>query len=803
MAKKGKSPFRFFQRHKQESFAILGVFVIFAFVVLPALQKMGPGSRGGGEVFVTTEAYGDLTTDRVGRLRSDRAAMGRLASALTWEIYQAEGNTQQLQQFSYMVGDMSDRGIVHDWLLLQRALELKLTVDDAEIQAYLSQLTDGKIPPERLAEMVDAQGMNVARFKMLLRNLLLTRRARYVARIGMDQMTPADFWNSFQLTDRRVNLEAAAVPVDQFLDLVQDPGDEVLEDYFDRHKYRVFNPNEPDPGFRRPTKIAVEYIQATDEGLDLDAITMEEIEAYYEENKDVEFVDTIATPAVPDPEVEVNLADVLDEKFGTLPGLESNRNPEFTSDEPEITEPEATEPEATEPEATEPEATETEATEPEATEPEATETEATETEATETEATETEATETEATETEATETSMSPIETPFQFASFQDELPEDATEEESLDVVAEDIAVAEDVVVAEDGSETATEDPAFTPLDLDTEEPVEEEILYRPLEDVEARIRRTLAVQKSRDKLQDVMASMQTYLDERNLADQGLRRAPDKIDLSTHPVLELPGFTYGSTSLLDQFDFSEETIGQEWHEGARLSEYLFQDGTPYVPITVNSGIALFLFGGDYALWITEREEESEPVFGDKGVRAIVLHQWKMQEARSLAIAEAERLAKEVRESAEPMKEVLADEEGVWAVETTPFSCYTQPIPNSARMPWDPPEQPEISMISEQDEYGSIQHGEKVIVGAGRDFMHAVNMLDDGQVGVSLNHPQTSAYVLRVEVISSPGISFALFQDMPPYQYLTADTTAQPEVEELWGKSLEETAGLEWVIEPRD
>ena len=99
-------------------------------------------------------------------------------------------------------------------------------------------------------------------------------------------MTPAQRWEYFCRVKQMATIEAAPVAVANYLSRIDEPSDEELKTFFEQYKDRYPLPDSPEPGFREPQRVALQYFKAN---LDKFAggVTDEEIKAHYEKNKTV------------------------------------------------------------------------------------------------------------------------------------------------------------------------------------------------------------------------------------------------------------------------------------------------------------------------------------------------------------------------------------------------------------------------------------------------------------------------------------------------------------------------------------
>ena len=134
----------------------------------------------------------------------------------------------------------------------------------------------------------------------------------------------------------------------------------------------------------------------------------------------------------------------------------------------------------------------------------------------------------------------------------------------------------------------------------------------------------------------------------------------------------------------------------------------------------------------YLFWKTEDVKEYVPKFDEPGVREEVLTEWKMIQARKLAMAQAESLAKEAEKAAgKSLKQTFAAQPELHVISPPPFSWMT-----FGNVALTGPQEPRRSSI-------------EGIEMPGQDFMRTVFHLQPEQVAAAFNEPQTIAYVVRL------------------------------------------------------
>lgn len=285
------SPFKVFRKNATIMLAGLVILSMFGFVVLPsALQFMGGGSGGGatGPVVTTTE-YGDLDERQLQSLLNDHMTVLRFLATVRMEVMRAEGNFQKVPQAIVFPGN-DEEDLVTTWLLAKRAQELGLEITDEAINDFIQELTT--------AEGQNLSGRDVTRILTdlrisdralfnALRRELLARRLIELFQPALAATTPAQKWSYFKRLRQKARIEALPVHVADYVDEIPEPSDRELRAFFEEHKLQLPFPDSPDPGFRVPEQVAIEYLEANlTDWVNKIELTEEEIEQYYEQRKD-------------------------------------------------------------------------------------------------------------------------------------------------------------------------------------------------------------------------------------------------------------------------------------------------------------------------------------------------------------------------------------------------------------------------------------------------------------------------------------------------------------------------------------
>jgi hypothetical protein len=133
----------------------------------------------------------------------------------------------------------------------------------------------------------------------------------------------------------------------------------------------------------------------------------------------------------------------------------------------------------------------------------------------------------------------------------------------------------------------------------------------------------------------------------------------------------------------------------------------------------------------YLFWKTQEEPAYVPPLDQ--IRDKVIQAWKMIQARELARKRGEEFAVQARALKKPLQELFGAQAKLKIAETGPFSWLTL-----GNVPADPGAQPRLSEVEGVDR-------------AGEQFMKTVFDLQPAGVGVAMNVPQDTVYVVRLIV----------------------------------------------------
>lgn len=357
-----------------------------------------------------------------------------------------------------------------------------------------------------------------------------------------------------------------------------------------------------------------------------------------------------------------------------------------------------------------------------------------------------------------------------------------------------------------DGDPTADKDDTDR---ADDEAPGEDqpprEVTYKPFEEVQADIRVLLARRKARQEINDVMQELRSRLNDYNIQrasatpDMPESRRPVRPDFAA--IARGKGLKSDSTELLSAAEFqAEEQIGNSFE--IRTTQFGQEVQVPFVAALFERTGPSSLFipmltedsdSNQYLSWKVEEVESKVPTLDE--VREQVVRSWKLgagvdddsTHARGLARAAA---AKMIQEASSPTASLLelGRRAGRPQVETNLFSWIEPPL--------DMRSQPTVSL--------STVNG---VEQPGPEFFSVATGLGVGELGVTMNHPKTFAYAVKVvEEEQSIDDLMQEFLDRSgsPITMMAAQMAMQfdwRDVQRQWFDDLEKQYGLQWQVEP--
>ena len=827
------NPFSIFRRNQRIMLAVICVFAMFAFVFLdPLFKYLGRAGATVNPVVVEANSHSYRASELIALMDSRRIVKNFLQRlAMAWvqkgvdanQVSPRDAGTYAEATFERWRQDLMDRSVppediptdesgaprqgalsleeasaIQTVVLAAEAERQGMVITDQAVNDYLELITKNLISPaefEKIVGSLHAEARNMSQaylFDALRRELLASRFDFMYKIVYRATVLPAPRWEYFQELNRNATAEVVAVPVEGFVKDVPEPSEAELKAFFEKFSNVLPVPNSPIPGFKRPAKAKFQYFVAnTAEFIERAQaqVTPEEIREFYEKNKDVRYRDRKldrSSPAVDESDAKPDDVKSGDAPSGDTPPTDSKSAPASDAGSPKG----ADQPQKPAAEGEKKPAAGSGAP---------------------------------ATPTDADKKSSRLVPAAALHLVALAQKPAAKTPSAAADAKTSDAktppAAADAKTPAATSSDTKPADakpadaapaddekPAAEPTDAKagTAEPASsaaagdqptgrKEVAYEPFEKVEDGIRKMLASDKANQQIdaifQGLTAKMREYSSARgeyevSKEDNPDLEEPEPLDLAAMASAE--GVTAKETDLISADELEAETgLGKSF---ARFFELRSRSGFREVPFPeIGFTDRRFkpestedLDGDRYLSWKVQETPEGVPDLEE--VRKEVIRALKLIEARKLAVAAAERLAKEAREAKKPLSEVFVGRDGLEVVDTGPFTWMTV-----GNLPFDPgANQPRLSDV----------HG---VEAPGEGFMEAVFNSTPEQISVALNEPKTVAYVVQVDGFEPPREDLRqefLVEDFRKYARLAMN---EEQVQYFdWLRWLDRQAGVTWL-----
>jgi hypothetical protein len=854
--------FRYFRKHQRTFMAVAVLLAIGIFVFASALPG-GDYSNGrrAANAPVASWRGGSLDEGQLVRLVFERRRVNEMLFRIYMEAIRNLGTEQQppVPDFRFRpdaAHEQVESLVLNTEVMSDLARQSGIEVSDAVVMHYLREFGLGQVAPEEIAGILasSADGNLRANEAILFGTLRKILAAHYYQSSYQDSsrlVMPEQRWEDWRRVHDRLSVQAAVLPVANFVAQTGDPSDAEIAQLYDQAKSLEPDRLErvegralpaPGPGFAEPRQVRLQFVSGNLSQWSerfRDEITDQEIADYYERNKRSEFVklnlpgdlsggldldDESQDPgeqpeATEEPAAEPQQPQEPQEAEATAvptPETESAADAQAPTENPSSEDANADAADA-DADADEPEAN---AADPEAGDADAGDADAGDADAdTEVPSEPAEGDASERSGGDENQSSASSKPSPFRLVSLlQEDSPASDDDSDEDDVAVEDTAAddaaADDAADDDDadasaetadgesdeapgvgapatGAPAATDSAASSTEDGDDEE---EEVEYEPLEDVRELIidtlARDMAVQVLEDRIRQVFVDLQSEYNRYGGKVIAARETEQPAPAAPARLADLKQAVQGEEFMVEQTSLlSLRELGEETMVGRAMEPEGLRR-----PVwnAAFSSLELYepLLGKDLdGNWylVVKTEDKPQRIPPLEEIRDQVVDAWKQQEAFKLAEARAKELAEQVRSASQGFEEFFADR-GIEVVpQTAMFSWVSYGMSG--------PGTGQLPSLSEAPPL------EKV----GKEFMETVFSLEDADVAATHNHDQTAAYVVRVQTRerSRDELKEAFLKEQPYWPgQIDMLYQHQQEFQTVLDKQLRERAELEldedWV-----
>lgn len=808
------SPFRIFRKHQKGAFAFLTVMAMIAFLFLGGTSMIG--QRGGKDpVVVRTTKFGNLTAYQVQSLLSQRSNLLSFLGTLSAEVQRAGGSDRNIRFIQAVIGPAAEQPVIEKWLFAKTAAEMGVAVDEKAIADFLDGLTEKRLTGAQIQQILQGLGkrggMSEPQLFAILQDELLALRLRELFnetnppnQLNWYSRTvpPGQRWDYFKRLNQFASIEAAVVPVDQYLNSkeMEPASDEQLKKFFEENKERVALPESPEPGFRQPRRASLQYLKA-EESKFLAAVSEAEVKEQYE--KDKERYDKIDEEFNKQSKIEPPKKTDAEKKTDTGKKPETEKkSPATPAEGTKGRGGEGEKKNATTPPPEKKDGADKAGKKPEDKKPD----------------------EKPAAAPKAGSSSRTPARSPFRLVSFAEDQAEKKNDKKATDAkppadtkkVTDDKKDAEAKKAADDKKPADDKKAAEPKKAADDKKPVEDKkpadakqspddkkpaakagaaaapASEKPkggLSDrVKERIRRELAQQKMAAALHDLHEQLAAYRVDWTKYDAESKRNKEiaqPVPPDFGAMAKKDGLIAGKTGLLAQNEIMHTDLGKSFTYARRgqgfaqisVTQTAFESHTLYQP-----ELSMDESGNRYLYWKIEDVADRVLNYDDPGVADEVLRVWKQVHARKIAEAAAKKLKDEAVKAGKPLKEVFAGQT-TKVVRPPRFSWLTFGF-----VPF------ELTTEALRPHMSEVEG----VTSPGQDFMRTVFSLSPGQVGVAINQPQTDVYVVRMVDLTPYSELLKEFESGDPFsRYAAIALEDQQQIDHAWKESIKADAGFHW------
>lgn len=252
----------------------LVIVAMISFIVLGTADQFLKFHSGDGTQearVVATWNGGEFTQGELNRLVYNRVTLNAFIRGVK-EI-EAQNRGQAEPDPFIPFNTSNEREVIRTALLVEEAKKLGIVVTDEQVMQRIKVLSQDSVTDSQLNSVLHKitsreRPVTFGQVIEAYRHELIATQAKLMyASPDRDYdglATPAQRWDYFCRLNRRVKLEVYPFPVDQFINdgRIPEPSDSDLRAFYEEYKDNVPSPTSPEPGFRDPEGVKLEYLKA-------------------------------------------------------------------------------------------------------------------------------------------------------------------------------------------------------------------------------------------------------------------------------------------------------------------------------------------------------------------------------------------------------------------------------------------------------------------------------------------------------------------------------------------------------------
>ncbi|MEX0586512.1 MAG: hypothetical protein WD176_07710, partial [Pirellulales bacterium] len=219
--------------------------------------------------------FGAISEEDIVYRRAPRAMLNDFIAMIHHQSRQndrdASRELQDVRLDHFAAESKNDEEIVGLFVFWQKAQDLGVTIGDSAVLEWIRSLSYDRVESDQITRIIaqlQFRGQSAGKAS-LFDDIRMELAAREVSRMlslkrGLWDLgaTPAQRWDYFCRMNRKVKAQLVALPVDDFVDEVPAPSEEVLNQFYEEHKDKIPTPDSMEPGFKLPRRLRFEYLKA-------------------------------------------------------------------------------------------------------------------------------------------------------------------------------------------------------------------------------------------------------------------------------------------------------------------------------------------------------------------------------------------------------------------------------------------------------------------------------------------------------------------------------------------------------------
>ena len=218
---------------------------------------------------------------------TDQERNGLLSQRQITNTFIQQISLQSGARSNFTFGSLSTEEVIMAELFRWKGRQLGLQVSNENVSDFIRQLTASQLTQAQYRDILNGMPVNENTLFAMLAEELLAHNTIQLLMGESPPLTPIELYDSYHKLKDKMEIEIAALPVTAFVDPSEEIEKKQLFDFFDRYKSFHDDPLSPVPGFRKSPRVNVEYIKTDFEKTRSSiAVSEEDVVTYYEENKE-------------------------------------------------------------------------------------------------------------------------------------------------------------------------------------------------------------------------------------------------------------------------------------------------------------------------------------------------------------------------------------------------------------------------------------------------------------------------------------------------------------------------------------